>query len=158
MDKITPFLWFDDDAEEAVNHYVAIFDDAKIVETTRYREGSPGPVGQVMTIEFELFGQRFIALNGGPEYRFTPAISFFVQCEDQAEVDRYWEQLSDGGEPGPCGWLVDRFGVSWQIVPRVLRELLQGGGDEARARRVMETMLAMGKLEIEPLRRAYDAA
>ena len=158
MQKITPFLWFDDAAEEAVNYYASVFDDARVVETTRYVEGSPGPVGQVMTAVFELFGQRFIALNGGSGYRFTPAISFVVRCEDQEEIDRLWERLSDGGKPGPCGWLEDQFGVSWQVVPRVLDELLAGGGDEQRSRRVMETMLQMGKLEIEPLRAAYDAA
>jgi predicted 3-demethylubiquinone-9 3-methyltransferase (glyoxalase superfamily) len=158
MQKVTPFLWFDDTAEEAANYYASVFDDARVVETTRYIEGSPGPVGQVMTVVFELFGQRFIALNGGPQFGFTPAISFVVHCDDQAEIDRLWDALSDGGEPGKCGWLEDRFGVTWQIVPRVLDELLRGGGDEGRARRVTETMLQMGKLEIGPLRAAYDAA
>jgi predicted 3-demethylubiquinone-9 3-methyltransferase (glyoxalase superfamily) len=158
MHKISPFLWFDDNAEEAVNYYVSVFNDARITETTRYTEGSPGPVGQVMTMSFELHGQEFIALNGGPQFTFTPAISFLVYCEDQEEIDRLWEQLSDGGRTDQCGWLVDRFGVSWQIVPRVLSELLGGGGDPARAQRVMDTMLKMEKLEIKPLEDAYNAA
>jgi predicted 3-demethylubiquinone-9 3-methyltransferase (glyoxalase superfamily) len=157
MRKISPFLWFNDNAEEAVRHYVSVFDDAEITETTRYGEGSPGPVGQVMTISFELHGEEFIVLNGGPQFQFTPAISFVVYCDDQAEVDRLWDQLSEGGQTSQCGWLQDRFGVSWQIVPRVLQELLRGGGDEARARRVMTTMLAMEKLEIKPLEDAYNA-
>jgi len=157
MRKISPFLWFNDNAEEAARHYVSVFDDAEITETTRYGEGSPGTVGQVMTISFELYGEEFIALNGGPQFQFTPAISFVVYCDDQAEVDRLWDQLSEGGQTSQCGWLQDRFGVSWQIVPRVLQELLRGGGDEARARRVMTTMLAMEKLEIKPLEDAYNA-
>ena len=157
MRKISPFLWFNDNAEEAARHYVSVFDDAEITETTRYGEGSPGPVGQVMTISFELHGEELIALNGGAQFQFTPAISFVVYCDDQAEVDRLWDQLSEGGQTSQCGWLQDRFGVSWQIVPRVLQELLRGGGDEARARRVMTTMLAMEKLEIKPLEDAYNA-
>ncbi len=157
MQKISPFLWFNDNAEEAVNLYASVFDDAEITETTRYAEGSPGPVGQVMTMSFQLFGQEFIALNGGPQFEFTPAISFVVYCDDQAEVDRLWDQLSEGGRTDQCGWLQDRFGVSWQIVPRVLNELLRGGGDEARAKRVMATMLQMEKLEIKPLEDAYNA-
>lgn len=158
MRSITPCLWFDGNAEEAVNYYMTVFDDARILETTRYMEGSPRPVGEVMTVSFELRGQEFLALNGGPEFRFNPAISFIVYCDDQAEIDRFWEQLSDGGEAGQCGWLEDQFGVTWQVVPRALDELLQGGGDPARAERVMTTMLKMGKLEIAPLQDAYDAA
>jgi predicted 3-demethylubiquinone-9 3-methyltransferase (glyoxalase superfamily) len=158
MHKISPFLWFNDNAEEAVNTYVSIFNDAKVTETHRYLEGSPGPIGQVMTMSFELHGQEFVALNGGPQFAFTPAISFVVYCEDQAEVDRLWEALSDGGEKGQCGWLQDRFGVSWQIVPRTLNKLLAGGGDEARAQRVMAAMLKMDKIELKPLQDAYDAA
>jgi len=151
MQKITPFLWFTDDAEEAVKHYVSIFDDAKIIDTTRYEEGSPGPIGTVMTIDFELQGQRFTALNGGDEYRFNEAISFVVHCDSQEEVDRYWDALTaDGGEPGPCGWLKDRFGVSWQIVPDRLLELHRDP-DPARRRRVMEAMLQMGKLDLKVL-------
>ena len=158
MRTISPCLWFDGNAEEAANYYVSVFEDARVLQTTRYVEGSPGPVGEVMTISFELRGEEFLALNGGPDYRFTPAISFMVPCDDQAEVDRLWAQLSDGGEPGRCGWLEDRFGVSWQIVPRVLPQLLEGGGDAERARRVTAAMLQMDKLEIEPLQAAYDAA
>jgi predicted 3-demethylubiquinone-9 3-methyltransferase (glyoxalase superfamily) len=158
MHTISPFLWFNDNAEEAVNTYVSVVDDARVTETTRYLEGSPGPVGQVMTMSFELRGQEFIALNGGPQFSFTPAISFLVYCEDQQEVDRLWDALSDGGEKGQCGWLQDRYGVSWQIVPRSLNELLRGGGDEVRAQRVMAAMLKMDKIEIKPLQDAYDAA
>jgi predicted 3-demethylubiquinone-9 3-methyltransferase (glyoxalase superfamily) len=157
MRTISPFLWFEHDAEEAVNHYVSVFDDAEVLETTRYTEGSPGPVGEVMTISFRIRDEEFTALNGGPQYSFTPAISFVVQCEDQAEIDHLWQALSDGGRTDQCGWLVDRFGLSWQIVPRVLPELLRGGGDEARAKRVMQTMLQMEKLEIKPLEDAYAA-
>jgi predicted 3-demethylubiquinone-9 3-methyltransferase (glyoxalase superfamily) len=155
MQKINPFLWFDANAEEAVNRYVSIFDDARVTKTTRYEEGSPGPVGQVMTIEFELEGTTFVALNGGPQYTFTPAISFVVNCETQDEVDRLWEQLSEGGEPGPCGWLSDRFGVSWQIVPTVLGEML-ADPDRERAQRVMKAMLQMTKIEVKALQDAYD--
>jgi predicted 3-demethylubiquinone-9 3-methyltransferase (glyoxalase superfamily) len=158
MRDISPCLWFDGNAEEAVNYYASVFDDARILETTRYVAGTPGPVGGVMTISFELRGEEFLALNGGPDHRFTPAISFLVYCEDQAEVDRLWEGLSDGGAPGRCGWLEDQFGVSWQIVPRALPQLLAGGGDPERAQRVTATMLQMSKLEIAPLRAAYDAA
>jgi predicted 3-demethylubiquinone-9 3-methyltransferase (glyoxalase superfamily) len=157
MDKISPFLWFNDNAEAAVNYYVSVFDDAEVTETSRYTEGSPGPVGQVMTMSFRLQGQEFIALNGGPQFAFTPAISFLVYCDDQAEVDRLWDAMSDGGEKGQCGWLEDRFGVSWQIVPRVLNELLRGGGDGGRAQRVTAVMLKMDKIEIKPLQDAYDA-
>lgn len=151
MQKITPFLWFPGNAEEAVNLYVSIFDDARITGTTYYEEGSPGPVGTVMTIEFELQGQEFIALNGGNEFPFNESISFFVRCADQEEVDRYWDALTaDGGEPGPCGWLKDRFGVSWQIVPQRLMELHQDP-DPERRKRVMQAMLQMGKLDLKVL-------
>jgi predicted 3-demethylubiquinone-9 3-methyltransferase (glyoxalase superfamily) len=155
VQKINPFLWFDSNAEEAVKFYVSVLDDSSITNTTRYEEGSPGPVGQVMTIEFQLEGQTFVALNGGPQYTFTPAISFVVNCENQDEVDRLWGQLSEGGEPGQCGWLIDRFGVSWQIVPTVLGELL-ADPDQERARRVMQAMLQMTKLDIKALQDAYD--
>jgi predicted 3-demethylubiquinone-9 3-methyltransferase (glyoxalase superfamily) len=155
VQKINPFLWFDSNAEEAVNFYVSVLDDSSITNTTRYEEGSPGPVGQVMTIEFQLERQTFVALNGGPQYTFTPAISFVVNCENQDEVDRLWGQLSEGGEPGQCGWLIDRFGVSWQIVPTVLGELL-ADPDKERARRVMQAMLQMTKLDIKALQDAYD--
>jgi predicted 3-demethylubiquinone-9 3-methyltransferase (glyoxalase superfamily) len=157
MQKISPFLWFDGNAEEAANLYVSLFDDARITGISRYPEGSPGPAGQVMSVTFELAGQGFIALNGGPEFTFSEAISFFVHCEDQAEVDRLWESLCDGGAPQRCGWLRDRFGLSWQIVPNVLGEML-GDDDPQRAQRVMQAMLKMDKIDIEGLRAAYNAA
>jgi Uncharacterized protein conserved in bacteria len=157
VQKISPFLWFDDNAEEAVNLYVSLFDDARITSTSRYPEGSPGPAGKVMSISFELAGQEFMALNGGPHFTFSQAISFFVHCEDQDEVDRLWEQLSEGGEQDQCGWLRDRFGLSWQIVPNVLGELL-GDKDAERSQRVMQAMLQMTKLDIKALRDAHDHA
>jgi predicted 3-demethylubiquinone-9 3-methyltransferase (glyoxalase superfamily) len=153
MQKITPFLWFNDQAEEAANFYTSIFKNSKISAISRYGEGSPGPVGQVMTLTLELNGQEFMALNGGPVFAFTPAISFFVTCETQAEVDHYWEKLSAGGEQEQCGWLKDKFGVSWQIVPKVLGELL-GDPDPEKAKRVMEAMLKMKKLDIDGLKKA----
>jgi predicted 3-demethylubiquinone-9 3-methyltransferase (glyoxalase superfamily) len=152
---ITPFLWFDRDAEEAANFYVSVFPDAKIGSVARYGETGPGEAGAVMTVEFELEGQRFVALNGGPQYKFTEAVSFVVNCETQDEVDEYWDKLSEGGEQGPCGWLKDRYGLSWQIVPTVLPELLTDP-DPEKAQRVMSAMLQMRKIEIEPLRRAYE--
>jgi predicted 3-demethylubiquinone-9 3-methyltransferase (glyoxalase superfamily) len=148
MQKITPFLWFQGNAEEAVNHYVSVFEDARITETTRYEEGSPGPVGEVMTIGFEIEGQPFTALNGDVDFPFTEAISFVVHCDGQDQVDRYWNGLTDGGEEGQCGWLKDRFGVSWQIVPDRLLELL-ADPDPARRRRVMEAMLQMQKIDLK---------
>jgi len=151
MQKITPFIWFPGNAEEAVNHYVSVFDDARITDTLYYEEGSPGPIGEVMTIGFELQGQKFTALNGGDEFPFNEAISFVVHCGSQEEVDRYWDALTaDGGEPGPCGWLKDRFGVSWQIVPDRLLEL-HADPDPARRRRVMEAMLQMSKIDLKVL-------
>jgi predicted 3-demethylubiquinone-9 3-methyltransferase (glyoxalase superfamily) len=150
MKKITPFLWFDSQAEEAVKLYTSLFPNSRVLETTRYSEGAPGPAGTVMTVNFELNGQEFTALNGGPEFKFTEAVSFVIHCEDQAEVDRYWEKLSEGGEQQPCGWVKDRFGLSWQVVPTVLFELLQHP-DPEKAKRVMQTMLQMRKLEIGPL-------
>ena len=158
MQKITPFLWFEKDAEAAVNFYVSVFDDAKITNTARYTEGSPGPVGKVMTIGFTVQGEEFVALNGGPqpEFKFSPAISFVVNCENQQEVDRLWDQLSEGGEKQQCGWLVDRYGVTWQVVPRVLDEMLRDP-DPERAKRVMQAMLQMDKIEIKPLEDAYNA-
>jgi predicted 3-demethylubiquinone-9 3-methyltransferase (glyoxalase superfamily) len=152
---ITPFLWFDKDAEEAANFYVSVFPNAKLGSIARYGEAGPGEAGAVMTVEFELDGQRFVALNGGPQYKFTEALSFVVNCETQDEVDNYWERLSEGGEQGPCGWLKDRYGLSWQVVPTVLPELLTDP-DPAKAQRVMSAMLEMRKIEIEPLRRAYE--
>ena len=153
MQTITPFLWFDGDAEEAMEFYASIFDDAKTGQVMRYGEAGPGPAGSVMSVTFELAGQRFMALNGGPQYAFTPAVSFFVDCEDQEEVDRLWDALTAGGQPGPCGWLTDRFGLSWQIVPKVLGELLSSD-DADRARRVTEAMMTMGKIDIKALQEA----
>ena len=155
MQKITPFLWFDDKAEEAMNFYVSIFPDAEIVGVRRYGEGGRGKKGAVMTATFRLHGQEFTALNGGPHFTFTPAVSFFVACETQAEVDELWDKLSAGGQPGQCGWLTDKYGLSWQIVPNALGELM-GDADAGKAKRVVEAMLKMTKLDIGGLRRAYD--
>ena len=155
MQKITPFLWFDGNAEEAVNFYASIFTNSKIVNICRYGEAGPGPKGSVMTVEFQLEGQDFIALNGGPQFKFTEAISFSVNCETQEEVDKFWEKLSDGGEEGPCGWLKDRYGLSWQVNPTVLGEMLSDP-DPAKAQRVMEAMLQMKKIDIKRLRQAYE--
>ncbi|MCW3474541.1 VOC family protein [Limobrevibacterium gyesilva] len=155
MHKITPFLWFDTQAEEAMHFYVSIFRNAKVGTITRYGDAGPGPKGSVMTASFELDGQPFTALNGGPQFTFTEAISFLVNCADQAEVDDLWDKLSEGGTKGPCGWLKDRFGVSWQIVPSVLMELLNDP-DPEKSRRVMEAMLQMTRIEITKLRAAYD--
>jgi predicted 3-demethylubiquinone-9 3-methyltransferase (glyoxalase superfamily) len=157
MQKITTFLTFNDQAEEAINFYTSIFDNSRIVSTTRYGEEGPGPEGSLMSAAFELAGQEFMALNGGPSFTFAQGISLSVDCETQADVDRYWERLSEGGEEGPCGWLTDKFGVSWQVVPRVLGEMLNDE-DPERAKRVMNAMLQMSKIEIEGLRRAYEAA
>jgi predicted 3-demethylubiquinone-9 3-methyltransferase (glyoxalase superfamily) len=157
MKGINPFLWFDDQAEEAANLYTSIFPNSKIVAVSRYGEAGPGEAGTVMTVAFELDGRRFNALNGGPQYRFTEAVSFVVNCETQEEVDEYWERLGEGGEHGPCGWLKDRYGLSWQIVPTALPELLTSGDAESQ-QRVMAAMLQMRKLEIETLRRAAEGA
>jgi predicted 3-demethylubiquinone-9 3-methyltransferase (glyoxalase superfamily) len=156
MQRITTFLTFEDQAEEAVEFYTSIFESSRIVSTTRYGEAGPGPTGALMTAIFELDGQQFMALNGGPSFNFAQGISLLVSCETQEEVDRYWEKLSEGGEKGPCGWLTDRFGVSWQVVPRVLGEYLNDE-DRETANRVMQAMLQMGKLEIDGLRRAYES-
>jgi predicted 3-demethylubiquinone-9 3-methyltransferase (glyoxalase superfamily) len=155
MPKITPFLWFNDQAEEAMNFYTAIFKNSKITSVSRYGEGGPGPQGSVMTATFELDGQEFMALNGGPLFTFTEAISFFVNCETQAEVDELWEKLTEGGEESQCGWLKDKFGLSWQIVPSVLGELLNDP-DAEKAGRVMNAMLQMKKIDIAGLRAAYE--
>jgi predicted 3-demethylubiquinone-9 3-methyltransferase (glyoxalase superfamily) len=155
--KITTFLTFDGRAEEAADFYTSIFENSRILSTTRYEAGGPGPEGQLMSATFELAGQEFMALNGGPSFTFSQGISLYVDCEDQEEVDELWEKLTDGGEPGPCGWLTDRFGVSWQIIPRALGELLADANRD-KAGRVMEAMLQMGKIEIEGLRRAYEGA
>jgi predicted 3-demethylubiquinone-9 3-methyltransferase (glyoxalase superfamily) len=157
VQKITPFLWFDTQAEEAAHFYVSIFKNSKIVTVTRYGDSGAGPKGQVMTAAFELNGQAFTALNGGmvPSIHFTEAISFVVRCDDQQEIDYYWSRLRDGTEwPGQCGWLKDRFGVSWQIVPKQLPELLNG--DPVRAQRVMQALMQMKKLDLPALKRAYD--
>jgi predicted 3-demethylubiquinone-9 3-methyltransferase (glyoxalase superfamily) len=155
MPRIHPFLWFDDQAEEAMNFYVSIFPNSKVVSILRYGEAGPGPAGSVMTAAFELDGQPFTALNGGPHFKFTEAVSFVVDCADQAEVDAYWEKLGAGGEPSRCGWLKDRFGLSWQIVPTELPALL-GGPDPEKARRANEAMMQMTKLDIARLRQARE--
>ena len=153
MPKITPFLWFDNQAEEAANFYVSIFKNSKIVKVNRYGEAGPGPKGSAMTVVFQLDGQDFIALNGGPHFKFTEAISFSVDCKTQQEVDTYWEKLSEGGQQVQCGWLKDKYGLSWQIVPSALGELL-GDPDPQKSKRVMEAMLKMKKIDIEGLKRA----
>ncbi|MFE5867071.1 VOC family protein [Streptomyces roseifaciens] len=152
--KIKPFLWYDGQAEEAAAHYVSIFDDSRIVEVQHYGEVGPGTPGSVMTVEFTLAGQHFVALNGGPEFTFTEAVSFSVDCADQEEVDRLSERLSEGGEEGPCGWVKDKYGLSWQITPRRLIELL-ADPDRAAANRVMQAMLGMRKIDIQELEDAY---
>lgn len=155
MQKITPFLWFDGRAEEAVEFYTSIFRDSKIVSMTRYGKAGPGPEGSVMTASFQIEGQEFVALNGGPQYTFTPAISFVVNCETQDEVDGLWGKLSAGGVEHPCGWIEDKFGVSWQIVPTILIKLLSDP-DAATAQRVMMAMLKMKKIDVELLKQAAD--
>ena len=159
MQKITPFLWFDDKAEEAVNFYMSIFKNSKVGAITRYDEAGEKaagrPKGSVMTVEFQLEGQEFVALNGGPHFKFTEAVSFVVNCETQEEVDRFWEKLSAGGEEVQCGWLKDKYGLSWQIVPTVLTEMLKDK-DPAKAKRVMEAMLQMKKIDIPTLKQAYE--
>jgi predicted 3-demethylubiquinone-9 3-methyltransferase (glyoxalase superfamily) len=161
MHKISPCLWFDDNAEEAVNFYVGLFRNSRILSIAHYGEAgsqaSGRPKGTVMTITFELGGQEFMALNGGPVLTFSPAVSFMVGCETQEEIDKLWEKLSEGGEPGECGWLKDRYGVSWQIVPVVLEEMMQEG-DSEKTERVMEALIQMKKLDIATLRRAYEGS
>ena len=151
--KITPCLWFDFNAEEAVAHYLAIFRHSRIVSTTRYGEAVPGPKGAVLTILFEIDGQQILALNGGPQFKFTPALSLIVNCDDQAEVDRLWEKLSDGGAPGECGWLTDKFGVSWQITPSLISRVMQSG-DAAVWDRLLRALMPMTKLDIATLQAA----
>jgi len=155
VQKITPFLWFDGKAEEAMNFYVSIFKSSKIANVVRYGEAGPGPKGTVITATFQLEGQEFIALNGGPQFKFTEAVSFWVSCETQEEIDDMWEKLSAGGEKGRCGWLKDRYGLSWQIVPPVLGEML-GDKDPEKSKRVMMAMLQMDKINIETLKQAYE--
>ena len=155
--KIYPFLWYAKEAEAAAKFYASIFPNSKVGEVVRYSEGGPAPAGTVMTVEFTLDGQPFTALNGGPHFQFNEAVSFVVHCKTQKEVDYYWDALLAGGKPSQCGWLKDRFGVSWQIVPDVLLELI-GSSDPARAARVTQAMMKMVKLDIAALQRAYDGA
>jgi predicted 3-demethylubiquinone-9 3-methyltransferase (glyoxalase superfamily) len=155
MQKITPFLWYDGQAEEAMNFYISIFKNSKVLTVARYGDAGPGPKGSVMTATFQLEGQDFVALNGGPQFNFTPAISFVVNCETQQEVDDLWEKLSAGGRKDRCGWLQDKFGVSWQIVPTILSKLFQDK-DPEKSKRVMQAMLQMDKLDIARLRQAHE--
>jgi len=155
MQRITPFLWFDNQAEEAMNFYVSIFTNSKTGTVTHYGDGMPLPKETVMTASFELDGQEFVALNGGPMFKFTEAISFVVNCDTQEEVDRNWEKLSEGGETSQCGWLKDKYGLSWQVVPTALQEMLQGD-DPARSQRVMDAVMKMQKLDLATLKRAYE--
>jgi len=153
--RIIPNLWFDTEAEEAAEFYTSVFKNSRVVNVAHYTEAGPRETGMVMTVEFELDGQRFVGINGGPEFSFSEAVSFQVTCEDQDEVDYYWERLSEGGQEGPCGWLKDRYGLSWQVVPKGMDELFSDP-DPERARRAMEAMLKMGKLDIAALRSAAD--
>jgi predicted 3-demethylubiquinone-9 3-methyltransferase (glyoxalase superfamily) len=155
MQKITPFLWFNDNAEEAMKFYVSVFKNSKIGRVARYGDAGPGPKGTVMTASFQLEGQEFVALNGGPKFKFTEAISFVVNCKTQKEVDELWKKLSEGGEKGRCGWLKDKFGLSWQIVPTALGKMVSDA-DPARSQRVMKAMLQMDKLDIAGLKKAYE--
>ena len=157
MQKITPCLWFDTEAEEAADFYVSVFKNSRILDVSHYGDAGPRPAGMVMTVTFDLDGQEVIALNGGPDFTFNEAVSLQVNCETQDEVDWFWSQLGEGGELGPCGWLKDRYGVSWQVVPTALNELLSDP-DPARAQRAMKAMLTMSKIDIEALRRAADEA
>ena len=153
--KIVPNLWFDTEAEEAASFYTSVFEDSRIVNVTRYTDAGPRPAGMVMTVEFELNGQRFVGINGGPEFTFDEAVSFQITCETQEEIDSYWERLSEGGEEGPCGWLKDRYGLSWQVVPSGMDELF-ADPDPQRAQRAMRAMLGMRKLDIAALQAAAD--
>ncbi len=157
MPKLTPCLWFDTQGEDAAKFYTSVFPNSEIVETAYYGSAGPRPEGTVMTVVFDLDGQRFVALNGGPEFSFSEAVSFQVECETQEEVDHYWSSLSEGGEEGPCGWLKDKFGLSWQIVPSALPRLLSDP-DRDKAQRVMAAMLNMRKIEIETLEQAASSA
>ena len=155
MQKITPFLWFDSQAEAAANFYVSIFNNSRVLGISRYGEAGPGPKGSVMTVDFELDGQRFTGLNGGPHFKFTEAVSFVVHCKTQEEVDTFWGKLLEGGQESQCGWLKDKYGLSWQIVPTILAEMLRDP-DPQKSKRVMEAMLKMKKIDIAGLTRAYD--
>lgn len=157
MQKITTFLWFNDKAEEAANFYVSLFPNSKIDSISRNGDAGPGPKGSVLTVNFQLEGQKFIALNGGPHFSFTPAISLFVNCESQAEVDRLWDKLSEGGKKDRCGWLRDRYGLSWQIIPVMLMQLMSDP-DKQKAGRVMKAMLEMDKIDVQKLEAAAEAA
>ncbi len=156
MQKITPCLWFDTEGEDAARFYTSIFPNSRIVDVSYYGEAGPRPAGTVLTVEFELDGQRFTALNGGPEFTFNEAVSFQIDCDDQEETDRYWKALTEGGEEGPCGWLKDKFGLSWQVVPKRLRELL-ADPDKEKAERAMSAMLEMKKIDVATIERAADA-
>jgi predicted 3-demethylubiquinone-9 3-methyltransferase (glyoxalase superfamily) len=155
MQKIRPFLWFDSNAEEAMNFYTSVFKNSKMGQVRRYGDAGPGPKGSVMSGTFQIEGQEFMVLNGGPHFKFTPAISFFVNCETQEEVDELWDKLSAGGEHMQCGWLKDKFGVSWQIIPKALGELL-GDKDPEKSQRVLKAMMNMVKIDVEGLSRAYE--
>ncbi len=155
MQKITPCLWFDFNAEDALNFYTSIFHDAKVINRSYYPEGAPGPAGSLLTAILLLEGQEFMVLNGGPHYKFTPAISFYIKCDDQNEIDYYWYKLLENGRADQCGWLTDQFGISWQIVPPLLGEMLTDA-DSAKSKRVMEAMLKMVKIDIAALKNAYD--
>ena len=157
MQKITPFLWFDNNAEEAMTFYTSIFKNSKVVNVSRYGDGGPGPAGSVMAATFQLEGQEFVALNGGPYFKFTEAISLYVKCDSQEEIDDFWTKLTAGGEPGQCGWLKDKFGLSWQIGPTVLVEMLQDP-DAQKSQRVMAAMLQMSKMDIKLLKKASEQA
>jgi len=154
MQKITPFLWFDNQAEEAMNFYLSVFKDSKVKRVSRYGEAGPGPAGSIMSAEFQLNGTDFYALNGGPAFKFSPATSFFIHCETQVEVDHYWDKLSEGGKPNRCGWLDDKFGVTWQVVPNALGELLNDK-DRRKANNVMKAMMEMTRIDIDALKEAY---
>ncbi len=156
MPRLTPCLWFDGNAEEAANFYVSVFPNSKISKITRWGDVGPGPKGSVLTVEFELDGEAFLALNGGPQFRFSEAVSFQVPCADQAELDRYWDTLSAGGETGPCGWLKDRFGLSWQVFPAVLPNLISDSAHPDKADRAMAAMMQMSKFDLAKLQAAYD--
>ena len=155
MHTISPFLWFDNQAAEAMHFYTSIFKNSKVLEVSHYGEGGPGPAGDVMVASFELNGQKFMALNGGPQFKFTEAVSFLIDCKDQAEVDYYWSKLGAGGSEGQCGWIQDKFGLWWQVVPDKLPELL-GADDREKAGRAMAVMLKMQKLDVDALQRAFD--
>jgi predicted 3-demethylubiquinone-9 3-methyltransferase (glyoxalase superfamily) len=154
-DKITASLWFDTEAEDAANFYTSVFKNSRIISVSKYNEAGPRPAGTVMTVEFELDGTRFVGINGGPQFTFDEAVSFQITCEDQGEVDYFWERLSEGGAEGPCGWLKDKFGLSWQVVPGGMEEFL-GDPDPGRAQRAMQAVLGMSKIDIAELRRAAD--